>query len=67
VTTFRGSVSAENVAEGGVQFVVRLQLSASVGKFNRKWGRGVIVKDKDGLGIISVWLGAISEGGMVII
>jgi hypothetical protein len=54
VTTFRGSISAKNVAEGGVQFVVRLPLSVSVGKFNKKWGRGVIVKDEDVLGIISV-------------
>jgi signal transduction histidine kinase len=36
VTSLRGSISAENIAEGGARFVVRLPLSTGVGKFNRK-------------------------------
>jgi putative PEP-CTERM system histidine kinase len=36
VTSLKGSISAENVAEGGARFLVKLPLSASVGKFYRK-------------------------------
>ncbi|PXF57313.1 MAG: PEP-CTERM system histidine kinase PrsK [Deltaproteobacteria bacterium] len=34
--SLKGSISAENAAEGGARFVVRLPLSESVGKFDRK-------------------------------
>jgi putative PEP-CTERM system histidine kinase len=34
VTSLRGSISAENVADGGARFVVRLPLSTSVERFN---------------------------------
>jgi len=35
VASLKGSISAENVAEGGARFVVRLPLSTGVGKFDR--------------------------------